>query len=261
MNSGAGYLFGLARAKQRPAVQAELDALNERYKEQFPGNADAGKYKIAATPLEESLLGSSRSSLMVLLGAVGFVLLIACANVASLLLARASTRRREVAIRMAIGASSRQIVQQILTESVLLSFIGGALGVGLAAWSLPLLMRLAVPATLPRSGEVHVDAGVLLFSAGLCCVTGVLFGIGPALQVIGSALSESLKEGARGSTARGGLREIAVVCEVALALVLMTGAGLLIKSFVNLMHVNPGFESAHLTTFGLTLPAAKYNKV
>jgi putative ABC transport system permease protein len=261
VNSGAGYLFAIARAKEPTRVQPELDALTVRYKQQFPGYADAGRFTTTAVSLESSLLGSLRSSLLVLLGAVGFVLLIACANVASLLLARATTRRREVAVRMAIGASSRQIVEQVLTESVLLSFLGGALGVFLAARSLPLLMRLAVPATFPRSADVHIDSAVLLFSATLCCLTGIVFGIGPALQVTHTDLNESLKEGGRGSTAGSrGLRELVVIGEVALALMLMTGAGLFIKSFVNLMRVNPGFESAHVMTFPLTLPATKYPK-
>jgi putative ABC transport system permease protein len=254
VNSGAGYLSAIARARQQAGLQSELDALSARYKEQFTGYADAAKYTLHADSLENSLLGSIRSSLLMLLGAVGFVLLIACANVASLLLARASSRRREIAIRIALGASRGQIVRQMLSESVLLSILGGALGVTCAGWSLPLLMHIVAGSSLPRAENVRIDPSVLLFSAALACLTGVLFGLGPALQTAETSLNETLKKKSRG------FRELAVVAEVALALILMTGAGLLIKSFVNLMRVNPGFEAAHLMTFVLNLPPAGYAK-
>jgi putative ABC transport system permease protein len=254
VNSGAGYLSAIARAREQSGLQSELDALSARYKQQFPGYADAAKYTLHAASLESSLLGSIRSSLLMLLGAVGFVLLIACANVASLLLARASSRRREIAIRIALGASRGQIVSQILSESVLLSVLGGALGVACAAWSLPLLMRIVAASSLPRAESVHIDSTVLLYSAALACFTGIVFGLGPALQVAGESLNATMKKKS------GGFREWAIVAEVALALILMTGAGLLIRSFVNLMRVNPGFESAHLMTFALNLPPAAYPK-
>jgi putative ABC transport system permease protein len=254
VNSGAGYLSAIARARQLAGVQSELDALGARYKEQFPGYADAGKYTLHADSLENSLLGSIRSSLLMLLGAVGFVLLIACANVASLLLARASSRRREIAIRIALGASRGQLVRQMLSESTLLSVLGGALGLTCASWSLPLLMRIVSSSSLPRAENVRIDPPVLLFSAALACFTGVLFGLGPALQTAEASLNDTLKKKSRG------FREFAVVAEVAAALILMTGAGLLIKSFVNLMRVNPGFEPAHLMTFALNLPPAGYAK-
>jgi len=260
---GTGFLFIIARLKPGETftrARAELDTINRSYAEAFPGNADSGKLALSMTSLEENLVGSVRPSLIALLVAVGFVLLIACANVASLLLARATARDKEVAIRQALGASRARLVRQLLTESLLLSFIGGALGVIVAGWCLPLL-RLAAPGTVPRLNEVRLDATVLLFSLGLCLLTGVAFGLVPAWQLSRRDLHDSLKEGGRGSSGggRGGrARRVMVIAEVAVALMLVTGAGLLIKSFGRLLSVNPGFDPRGVTTFPINLPTARY---
>jgi len=263
LRSGAGFLFIIARLKPGETfahVQAEVETINQSYAQAFPGNADSGKLALTMTSLENNLVGSVRPSLIVLLVAVGFVLLIACANVASLMMARATAREKEVAIRQALGASRGRLARQLLTESVLLSFIGGMLGVLVAAWCLPLL-RLVAPGTVPRLDEVRMDGIVLAFSMGLCFLTGVAFGIFPALQVSRRDLHETLKEGGRGSSesSRGGrARRLMVIAEVAVALMLVTGAGLLIKSFANLLRVNPGFDSRGVTTFPINLPTTRY---
>ncbi len=195
-----------------------------------------------------------------LLAAVGFVLLIACANVANLLLARATSRQREMAIRKALGASRPRLVRQLLIESLLLSFSGGLVGVGLAAALLPALRALS-PGTVPRLGEARIDAGVLLFSLALCVLTGIVFGMVPSLQAAQQGLQAALKEGGRGSSeggSRGKFRALLVVAEMGIALVLMTGAGLLIESFAKLMQVNPGFAPKSLMTFPIALPPSHY---
>ncbi|HME06183.1 MAG TPA: ADOP family duplicated permease, partial [Bryobacteraceae bacterium] len=193
--------------------------------------------------------------------AVAFVLLIACANVASLLLARASTRRKEMALRTALGADWIHLSKQTLTEGLLLAFLGGAAGVLAAWWTLPSLLRTLTPGTLPGSEAIHVNTSVLLFSIAICCLTGIAFGLGPAIQAARLDVHENLKQGGRGSSegGRGGrAREFMVTAEVALALVLMTGAGLLIRSFATLIGVKPGFDSAKVLTFPFSLPTTKY---
>ena len=223
LRSGAGYLNIIARlypGETFARAQAELDTINQSYAQAFPGNADSGKLALGMTSLENNLVGSVRPSLIVLLVAVGFVLLIACVNVASLLLARATSREKEVAIRQALGASRGRLARQLLTESLVLSFFGGALGLIVAAWCLPLL-RLVAPGTVPRLDEVRVDGIALLFSMGLCVVTGVAFGLVPAWQVTRRDLHATLKEGGRGSTesGRGGrARRWMVIAEVAVLL-------------------------------------------
>ena len=263
LRAGAGFLSVIGRLQPGEPIahaQAEMDAISQAYGQEFPGNADAGKHGLIVTSLEENLVGKVRPSLIVLLVAVGFVLLIACANVANLLLARATTRDREIAIRQALGASRRRLVRQLLTESLLLSLVGGTIGVIVAAWCLPFL-RLAAPGAVPRLGEVRLDSAVLLFSLGLCVLTGIVFGLMPAWQSSRRDLHETLKEGSRGSTegVRGGrVRRMMVIAEVAVALVLVTGAGLLLKSFTKLMHVNPGFDPQNVTIFPIALPSSRY---
>ena len=263
IRSGAGFLFVIGRVKPGETLarfQAELPTLNESYRKENPGFADSGRFVLTATSLEYNLVGGVRSSLIVLLVAVGFVLLIACANVANLLLARATARQKEIAIRQALGASRGRLVRQLFTESLVLSLAGGGIGVLLAAWCLPLL-RFVAPGTVPRLERVGVDGPVLLFSFGLCILTGIAFGLVPSLQASRFDLHDTLKEGGRGSTdsGRGGrARRVMVVAEVAIALVLVTGAGLLIKSFTHLMHVNPGFDSHNVLTVPLTLPTGRY---
>lgn len=262
--SGAGYLNFLGRLRSGVSIanaQAELDTINARYRQEFGGNADP-KYGLAVVSLEQLLVGTLRPFLLVLLAAVGFVLLIACANVASLLLVRATARSKEIAIRKTLGASRVRLVRQLLSESLLLSLMGGALGVLLAAGLMP-LVRLISPGTVPRLEQSTVDGTVLLFTLVLCMLTGLAFGLVPALQITGRGLHDALKEGGRGSSdggVRNRFRSVLVVAEVAIALVLMTGAGLLIKSFARLMQVNPGFESRSLLTFPINLPKVRYPK-
>ncbi|MGH9704924.1 MAG: ABC transporter permease, partial [Candidatus Acidiferrales bacterium] len=262
---GAGFLFIIAR--MQPGVtlvraQSELQTIDSRYQKEFPGNADGTKYDLTAASLENNLVGALRPSLFVLLAAVGFVLLIACANVASLLMARATSREKEIAIRRALGASRGRLIRQLLTESLVLSFAGGGLGLLVTVWVMPLL-RAFNPGTVPRLQEVQVDGSVLLFSIGLCLFTGLAFGLVPSLQFSWRDMHERLKEGGRGSSegGKGGrLRELLVIGEIAVALILVTGAGLLIQSFVRMMRVNPGFESRSVTTFPIALPPNRYKQ-
>ena len=262
VRTGAGYLTAIGRLRNGQTLsraQAEFDTINARYREQFGGYVDAQKYGISAVTLESSIVGGLRTGLMVLLAAVGFVLLIACVNVANLLLARAAARDREIAIRKALGASSWRLTRQLLSEAILLSFAGGALGVCLAAAVIPLL-RTFSPGSVPRLAETRLDGAVVSFSLLLCVITGIIFGLVPALQAARGELHETLKEGSRGSTegGRGRFRSALVVAETSLALILMTGAGLLIESFTHLMQVNPGFLPQNLMTFQINLPPDRY---
>jgi putative ABC transport system permease protein len=262
---GAGYLSGIARLRAGVTVQqaqAELDTINDRYRQQFGSFADASNRVLSAESLEESLVGGLRSSLLVLLAAVGFVHLMACANVANLLLARATAREKEIALRKALGASRARLIRQLLSESALLSLLGGVFGVSLALALIPAL-RSINPGTMPRIAEARIDTTVLLFSLILCLLTAVLFGLAPAMQAASQDLHGSLKEGIRGSSAggsRGKFRGALVVAEMAVALVLMTGAGLLVESFARLMHVNLGFSPHGVMTFPLRLPATRYSQ-
>jgi putative ABC transport system permease protein len=263
---GAGYLDVIGRlrdAETLPQAQAELKTLDARYRQQFANFADANKdLAPEASSLAENLVGGLRSSLLVLLAAVGFVLLIACANVANLLLARATAREKEIALRKALGASRGRLVMQMLSESFVLSLLGGALGVCLALGLMPLLRSLK-QANVPRLAEAGLDPTVLLFSLALCVVTAVLFGLAPALQAAGRQLHDALKEGNRGSSGggrRGKLRGTLVVAEMAVALILITGAGLLVESFARLMQVNLGFSPSGVMTFPISLPNTRYAK-
>jgi putative ABC transport system permease protein len=263
VRSGAGYLSLVARMRSGGTLalaQAELDTITSRYHSQFPGFADSTKFGTSAVSLQDSLVGTLRPGLAVLLGAVGFVLLIACANVANLLLARATAREREIALRKALGASSSRLVRQLLIESLLLALLGGVVGVSLASVVVPAVRALS-PGSVPRLADTRLDASVFFYSLLLCLSTGVLFGLVPALEAAGKELHGSLQEGSRGSSegaSRGRLRSLLVVSEMAVALVLMTGAGLLIESFSRLMQINPGFSSANLMTFPMNLPPNRY---
>ncbi len=263
VRSGASYLVVFARLQPGEALaqsQAELEAMSETYAKDFPGYVDASNYSLQEVSLKESLVGPLRVTLLLLLSAVGFVLLIGCTNIASMLLARSTTRQKEIAIRQALGASSPRLMRQLLTESVLLSALGGILGVVLAAGGLRLL-RLLPPGTIPRIEEVSLNGGVLIFSLVLCVVTGVAFGLVPSLLASHRDVNETLKESGRGSNEgrkSRSSRAALVVVEVAIAVVLVTGAGLLMKSFGNLMHVDPGFSPTNVTTFLMTLPKSHY---
>jgi putative ABC transport system permease protein len=265
IRGGASYFNMIARLRPGETLQharAEFDAINASYKQQFGSNADATRFGIFAQTLEDSLVGDLRPSLLVLLAAVGFVLLIACANVANLLLARATAREREIAVRKALGASGGRLVRQLLSESILLSVCGGALGVVLAAALLPAVRSIS-PGAVPRLAEVRIDGLVLIFSLLLCLITGTVFGLIPALQTSKRDLHATLKEGGRGASeggSRGRFRAALVVGEIGIALVLMTGAGLLMQSFSQLMHVNPGFSPKNLMAFPMTLPPTRYSQ-
>jgi putative ABC transport system permease protein len=261
LRMGAGFLFLIARlspGQTMAQAQAEADGISETYAKAYPGNADAAKHSLDMTSLTDNLVGGVRPSLFVLLGAVGFVLLIACANVASLLLTRATAREKEMSIRQSLGATRARLTRQLLTEGLVLAFAGGAIGVVIASVTMPLL-RAGAGNQVPRLDEVHVNGLVLLASFVLCVVTGVVFGLVPAVQVADHDLHGTLKEGrgtASGGSARA--RQAMVIAEVAVALLLVTGAGLLIRSFVNLVRVNPGFDSRGVMTFPVSLPTTKY---
>ena len=211
-------------------------------------------------PVRDQISGDLRPALLILFGAVAFVLLISCANVSSLLLARAAAREREIAVRTAIGASPWRIARQLLTESVLLALIGGAIGVALAVWGTNLLLA-ASPNNLLDLRSIPIDWRVLAFAAGSTLLAGMLFGVLPSYISSHSGISETLKEGGRGSSAgkrRQVVRGAFVVAQMCLALVLLAGSGLLIRSFVRLVGVDPGFDASHLLTFKVSLPSSKY---
>jgi putative ABC transport system permease protein len=257
---GAHYLRVLARLKTGVSIdqaQAEMTSLSQRLEEQYP-KTNAG-WTSRVISLNEVTVGAIRPTLLVLFGAVGFLLLIACANVANLLLARAAGRQREIAVRFSLGASRMRIARQLLTESILLSGIATACGLLLAEWAVRALRTLP-PSNLPRAATIGLDLPVLGFAAAIAIVTGLLFGVAPALQVTRSAPAETLKEGGRSSSAgRQGVRSALVVLETTLALMLLIGSGLLLKSFLRLQTVDPGFQSKNILTAGVTLPESKYS--
>jgi len=240
-------------------AQAEFHALATRLKADYP-DAYPADWDLHVTTLPEEENGGSRGALLVLLGAVSLVLLIACANVANLQLARAAGRGREIAVRVALGASPADLVRQLLAESVLLALLGGGLGVVLAVWGVPALLAINSGSLTPSS-DLVLDRTVLGFALLLSLVTGLLFGLVPAVRVARTSLAETLREGGRGTAGdRGGmaLRRGLVVATVALALTLLVGAGLLVRSFARLVGVDPGFTPEHVLTFNVTLPAASY---
>jgi putative ABC transport system permease protein len=255
--------FARAVARLKPGVtpeqaQNEMNIIAARLEQQYPQfNATWG---INVVPLRTQLTGDIRKPLLILLGAVGFVLLIACANVANLLLARAASRRKEIALRAGLGASRRRIARQLLTESLLLSVIGGAFGLVLAVWGTRALMALSPPGLLNIS-KVGVSVSVLGFTFVLTLVTGIVFGLVPAFEASRFDLNDSLKEGGKnvgGGSRSHRLRNAFVVTQIALALVLLIGAGLFMRSLGRLQSVDPGFDSANLLTMRVTLPEAKY---
>jgi putative ABC transport system permease protein len=251
----------------RPGVsvakaQAEIDNVTANFRQTNPKNypKEPSAFGAKIYPLQDQVVGPMRTGLWILLGAVTLVLLIACANLTTMLLARAASREREMAIRVALGASLKRMLRQLLTESVLLSILGGTAGVLLSIWAIDLL-RVIGAQTVPRLREVNLDLNVLAMTLGVCVITGILFGIVPALVSAKPELTEALKEGGRGSTSsahRHRLRNSLIIAETVLALILLVSAGLLIKSFVRLQNVSPGFNAHNVLTAEIWLPVEKY---
>jgi len=257
---GSHFIEGIARLKNGVSAeraQAELNAIMaqiEREHSWKPG------WKVMIIPLYTEVVGSRRQMLMVLLGAVGIVLLIACANAANLLMARASARQREIAVRLAMGAPRLRVVRQLLTESLLISVTGGLLGLALAFGGVRALVAL-LPADFPRAHDIHVSGPVLAFTVVVSLLTGILFGLTPALQASRTDPKQGLQKGGRTTTAgrhQARLRSALVVAEISLASVLLIGAGLMLRTFLNLVHLDPGFREDHLLTASLSLPHESY---
>src|SRR5712692_9122684 len=261
--AGRGNYSFFAIGRLKPGVpidqaRAEMTTIERRLEQQYPdGNTGIG---ISLVPTQEQTVKEIRPALLVLLGAVAFLLLIACANIANLLLARAASRKKEIAIRTALGASRLRVLRLLLTESLMLSLAGGCLGLLLAAWGTAALMALA-PDNIPRINEVGVDVRVFGFTLAVSLVTGIVFGLVPALHAAKPDLNEALKEGSRGSMASAAgkrTRNVLVAIEVALSVVLLIGAGLMIKSFLRLQQMNLGFNPDNILAVSLTLSNSKY---
>lgn len=238
---------------------SDMRSIASRLEHEY-ADIDSG-WSVKIVPLREQLTGDIRQTLWTLLGAVAFVLLIACANVANLLLVRSASREKEVAIRTSLGAEPLRLVRQLLTESVMLSAASGIVGLLLAYWGVSLLMRLGPP-DLSRAGEITVDWRVLLFTLLVAVFTGILFGLAPALSSVKTDLNTALKTSGRSSTGSRGrarLRNILVVCEIASCMLLLIGAGLLIRSFIRLANVNPGFRPDHVLSMQVALPQSRYS--
>ena len=258
----------LARLKPGVTVEAaqrEMDAITARLRSEHPDfYPPNGGLTFSIVPLQDYVVGGVRPALFVLIGAVAFVLLIACANVANLLLSRALARKREVAVRAAIGASSGRIVRQLLTESVLLAVMGGVVGLLFSYWTLEGI-RVLGSKSVPRLHEIAIDGGVLLFTLGVSILAGAIFGVAPAIRLSRVDLQENLKESSRGASAGSAVwgrgqnaRRLLVVSELALSVMLLIGAGLLIRSFAHVQQVPPGFNSSNVLTLELTMSGRKY---
>jgi predicted permease len=258
---GSHYLEGIGRLKKgvtSTQAQAEMNGLIAQLAREHP-DALAG-WQALVIPLYQEIVGPSQRLLLVLLGAVGLVLLIACANAANLLLARATSRQREIAVRTALGAGRARLVRQMLTESLLIAFLGGGCAIAIAMAGVRVLVSL-LPAGFPRADTIHVNAAVFGFTLIVALATGILFGLLPALQAARTDVQDSLRAGGRGAGSHRGhlrLRNFLVVGEVGLACLLLIGAGLMLRSFVNLLRTDPGFRPEHLLTARVSLPDATY---
>ena len=257
------FLRTYARLKPGVTVaqaQSEMGAIDRRLAEAFP--AENRRRQTVLISLHDRVVGEVKPALLIFFGAVGLVLLIACVNFANLLLARAAARGQELVVRVALGADRLRLTRQLLTESVLIALLGGAVGVALALWGVELLVAMK-PANLPRLDTIGVDSRALIFTLVVSILTGVVFGLAPVWQATRVNVSDVLKEGGRGEVggAKHRLRSALVVIEIALALVLLTGAGLLINSFWRLRNVQPGFDADNLLTMGIALPEARYREI
>jgi putative ABC transport system permease protein len=241
-------------------AQTEMTTIASNLEEQYPTTNDGWSAKVLT--LHERFVGDVSRTLLVLMGAVCFLLLIACANVANLLLVRASSRRKEIAIRAAMGASRMRLTRQLLTESLVLSLFGGALGLLSAVWGLNILVSF-IPGNLPRLSEIALDNRAMIFTLSISLLTGIVFGLIPALQASTPSLNDCLKEGGKEAASLGGsnrIRNVFAIVEVALALVLLAGAGLMMKSFLKLQDVNPGFDPNRVVTMQVQLPSSRYKE-
>ncbi|HZS43794.1 MAG TPA: ABC transporter permease, partial [Blastocatellia bacterium] len=260
-NHGSHYLQVVGRIKPEVTLeqaQSDLSTIAHRLQESYP-NTNKG-WEVKITPLLKYQVGDMAVALYALLGAVGMVLLIACANIANLMLARATARQKEISIRCALGAKRSRIVRQLLTESILLSVIGGLAGLLLAGWALDLLLAF-VPKNLPRVQDVHIDGRAVGYTIAISFITGILFGLAPAIHASSTNLADSLKDNARGSTGsvhKAGIRSLLIMVELALSMMLLVGAGLMIKSFIRLTHVNPGFNPSDTLMVSINLPGSRY---
>jgi putative ABC transport system permease protein len=257
----AHFLRPIGRLKEGVTLvqaQADTDLIAGALEEQFPDSNTGWNLRLVS--LREQLIGGTRTTVFILFGAVGFVLLIACANVANLLLVRAAARQKEIALRTALGASRLRIARQMITESLLLSILGGALGAVLAVWGVQLLVSLS-DGSLPRTADVRINATVLAFTLIISLFTGLLFGLAPAFHTMKVNLIDSLKDGTRGTegTMRNRIRSLLVVFESAVAVMLLICAGLLVRSLIALQKVDPGFDSGKVLTLRIDLSRTKYN--
>lgn len=257
-NEFLSFTGRLASGVTPVVAQRDMSAFAGQLKREYPDNYGAG-WTLLVTSLLEEGTSAIRPALYILLGAVGFVLLIACGNVANLFLARAAARAKEVAVRSALGAEWWQLVRQLLTESVVVSVAGGIVGLALSWLALRALVAFN-PTNLPRVQDIRIDPAVLIFTFALAIVTGLVFGLAPALQAVRTNLQATLKEGGRTSGGGTGhkVRRALVVAETALALTLLAGAGLLIRSFARIQGIDPGFQAERVLTFNLSLPNSKY---